>query len=105
MSSLLHLQAEPAATEAPASDPLAVAEALAEQLAATAVERDLAGGHAAHERELIRASGLLTLSITREFGGQGGDWSTVYAVVRILARADSALAHLFGFHHLQLAGI
>jgi len=105
MSSLLHLQAEPAATEAPASDPLAVAEALAEQLAATAVERDLAGGHAAHERELIRASGLLTLSIPREFGGQGADWSTVYAVVRILARADSALAHLFGFHHLQLAGI
>lgn len=86
-------------------DPLALAARLAEQLAATAVERDRAGGHAAHERELLRDSGLLTLSVPAEFGGQGGDWSTVMAVVRILARADSALAHLFGFHHLQLAGV
>lgn len=104
MSSILPLQPEPAAASG-ASDPLAIAAALADQLAATAVERDRAGGHAAHERELIRASGLLTLSIPREFGGQGADWATVYAVVRRLAQADSALAHLFGFHHLQLAGI
>jgi len=87
------------------ADPLALAERLAEQFAATAVERDQAGGHAAHERELIRDSGLLTLSIPTEFGGQGGSWETVQAVIRTLARADSALAHLFGFHHLQLAGI
>ncbi|MFZ6672348.1 acyl-CoA dehydrogenase family protein [Undibacterium sp. Xuan67W] len=26
-------------------------------------------------------------------------------MIRILAKADSALAHIFGFHHLQLAGI
>jgi alkylation response protein AidB-like acyl-CoA dehydrogenase len=87
------------------ADPLALAEQLAEQFAATAVERDQAGGHAAHERELIRDSGLLALSIPTQFGGQGAPWSTVYEVIRILARADSALAHLFGFHHLQLAGI
>ena len=112
MSSILHLQPEAAASEAPAlavdgvpSDPLAAAAALAAQLAASAVERDRLGGHAAHERQLIRDSGLLTLSIPREFGGQGADWATVYAVVRRLAQADSALAHLFGFHHLQLAGI
>lgn len=88
-----------------AADPLALAEQLAEQFAASAVERDRAGGHAADERELLRDSGLLTLSIPTEFGGQGAPWSTVYEVIRILARADSALAHLFGFHHLQLAGI
>ena len=35
----------------------------------------------------------------------GAPWTTVYQVIRILARADSALAHVFGFHHLQLAGI
>jgi alkylation response protein AidB-like acyl-CoA dehydrogenase len=87
------------------ADPLALAAQLAEQFAATAVERDRAGGHAAHERSLIRDSGLLTLSIPAEFGGQGASWSTVYAVIRTLARADSALAHVFGFHHLQLAGI
>jgi len=106
MSSILQ-QLRPQGDHATAvrSDPLAIAADLAERLAATAVERDRAGGHPKHERELIRASGLLTLSIPAEFGGQGASWSTVMAAVRILAKADSALAHLFGFHHLQLAGI
>lgn len=82
-----------------------IATALATRLAATANERDKAGGHAAREREWIRDSGLLTLSIPTEYGGQGADWRTVYDTIRILARADSALAHVYGFHHLQLASI
>lgn len=86
-------------------DPLHVARELAVRLATTAVARDHAGGHAATEREWIRASGLLTLSIPTEFGGAGASWETVFSVIRILAQADSALAHVFGFHHLQLAGI
>ena len=106
MSSILQqLRPQDAYIPASAPDPLAIAANLAERLAATAIERDRAGGHPKHERELIRASGLLTLSIPVEFGGQGADWATVMAAVRILAKADSALAHLFGFHHLQLAGI
>lgn len=88
-----------------AYNPLSVAAELAQRLAATANARDQAGGHAAQEREWIRESGLLTLSIPTAFGGQGAEWPTVYQVIRILARADSALAHVFGFHHLQLAGI
>ncbi|MRW90633.1 monooxygenase [Duganella sp. FT80W] len=88
-----------------AHDPLAIATELAQRLATTANARDQAGGHAAQEREWIRDSGLLTLSIPTAYGGQGAEWTTVYQVIRILARADSALAHLFGFHHLQLAGI
>ncbi|MBV7535219.1 acyl-CoA dehydrogenase family protein [Duganella sp. sic0402] len=88
-----------------AHDPLQIATDLAQRLATTANARDQAGGHAAQEREWIRASGLLTLSIPTVYGGQGADWPTVYQVIRILARADSALAHIFGFHHLQLAGI
>ncbi|MDB5959375.1 MAG: monooxygenase [Massilia sp.] len=95
-ASLLHLQSP---------DPISVAKKLAERLAATAVERDRRGGHALEERELIRQSGLLTLSIPLEFGGAGADWPLVYATIRILAQADSALAHVYGFHHLQLAGI
>ncbi|MEW6372546.1 MAG: acyl-CoA dehydrogenase family protein [Pseudomonadota bacterium] len=105
-SSVLPLRLpEPGASSGDFPDPLALAERLAQQFAATAVERDRLGGHAAHERELIRQSGLLTLSAPREFGGQGGSWDTVMQVVRKLATADSALAHLYGFHHLQLAGI
>jgi len=86
-------------------DPLAIAHDLATRLASTAVERDRAGGHAAQEREWIRDAGLLLLSIPTEYGGIGADWPTVYQTVRIVARADSALAHLLGFHHLQLAGL
>jgi alkylation response protein AidB-like acyl-CoA dehydrogenase len=84
-------------------DLLHTADLLARQLATTAVERDRAGGHAAEEREHIRASGLLGLTIPTEFGGIGADWSTFYATLRRLAQADSALAHLYGFHHLQVA--
>lgn len=68
----------------------------------TAVARDRAGGHAAHERALIRSSGLLDLSIPRVHGGRELPWTRIYDVVRRLARVDSALAHLFAFHHLQV---
>lgn len=107
--SVTHVDADPALPVDVHADPLgialALADTLADTLAATAVARDHAGGHPAHERELIRASGLLTLSIPQQYGGQGASWSTVYAVVRRLAQADSALAHLFAFHHLQVATV
>jgi alkylation response protein AidB-like acyl-CoA dehydrogenase len=80
-------------------------ESLAQQLAATAVERDRQGGHAALERELIRVSGLLALTIPTELGGLGGGVVELYRGVRSLARVDSALAHVLGFHHLQLYGV
>jgi alkylation response protein AidB-like acyl-CoA dehydrogenase len=83
----------------------AVVEALAHALATTAVERDRSGGHATAERELIRRSGLLALSVPREHGGLGADWPAVFGVVRRLAQEDSALAHVFGFHHLQIASV
>ena len=44
---------------------------LVAQLAATAVLRDQQGGHAAAERQAIRASGLLNLGTPREWGGLG----------------------------------
>ncbi len=86
-------------------DPLAVADELAEEFALTAVARDAAGGHPGRERERLRASGLLALSIPKAFGGADGTWSTVYRVVRRLAETDSAVAHLYGFHHLQIASV
>jgi len=107
MTSVVSLK-PPRTQREPAPGPVevdAIVEALAQRLAETAVERDREGGHAAHERELIRASGLLSLSVPVEYGGQGRDWSTVFRAVRRLAQADAALAHVFGFHHLQLAGV
>ncbi len=82
-----------------------VVERLADALAATAVERDRAGGHAAHERQLIRDSGLLRLSIPRAYGGLQADWATIYRSIRRLAEVDSALAHVYAFHHLQMASV
>jgi len=80
-------------------------EKLAARLKSTAVLRDQAGGHAAAERELIRASGLLALTIPQELGGLGGELDALYRVIRRIAQVDSALAHVLGFHHLQLYGV
>lgn len=72
-------------------------------LAATVVARDEAGGTAKHERDLLRASGLLALSTPVVHGGLGATWYEVLDVVRRFARVDSSVAHLFAFHRLLLA--
>ncbi|MEH3024414.1 MAG: acyl-CoA dehydrogenase family protein [Pseudomonas oryzihabitans] len=71
--------------------------------AATAVERDRQGGTPKAERDALRRSGLLALSIPRELGGLEAPWDETLDTVRQLARVDSSLAHVFGFHHLLLA--
>jgi len=81
------------------------AESLAAALVENAVERDRLGGSAKRERDLIRASGLLALSIPRSEGGEGASWADTQRVVRQLARVDGSLAHLFGFHHLLVATV
>lgn len=72
-------------------------------LATTAVERDREGGTAKRERDFIRESGLLQLSIPKELGGAGADWIDIFEIVRRVAAVDSSLAHLFAFHHLMIA--
>src|SRR5690606_39699771 len=72
-------------------------ERLARKLAATAVQRDRQGGSAQAERQLLRDSGLLTLAIPQQFGGQGLVWPEIYRIIRYLAAVDSSLAHLFAF--------
>ncbi|MDR5835990.1 acyl-CoA dehydrogenase family protein [Caballeronia sp. LZ034LL] len=87
------------------SDWTAPLDTLLRAWAQTAVARDKAGGTAFDERRLLRDSGLLRLSIPVEYGGDGAPWSTVLDVVRCMAQVDSSLAHLYAFHHLQLATI
>ncbi|MFB7156303.1 acyl-CoA dehydrogenase family protein [Lysinibacillus sp. NPDC056232] len=79
-----------------------IATSLAQKFKETAVTRDQAGGNAKNERDLIRESGLLKLLIPTEYGGLGGDWLDVLQVVRIFARVDSSLAHIFGYHFVNL---
>jgi alkylation response protein AidB-like acyl-CoA dehydrogenase len=96
---------EPIRPDLPDESPLSVARRLAERFAQTAAERDARGGTPKAERDALRASGLLALSIPTVHGGLGATWRTTLDVVRMLARADSSLAHVFGFHHLMLATV
>lgn len=81
------------------------ADQLARTFAQTAVERDKRGGTAKAERDLLRESELLNLIIPPSLGGWGMDWPDTMKIVRIFARVDSSIAHLFGFQHLMLASV
>lgn len=85
--------------------PLQTARRLAAEFAETAVERDEAGGTPKAQRDAIRQSGLLALSIPLQFGGLGASWSDTLGVVREFAKVDSSIAHVFGFQHLMLATV
>ncbi|WP_425918919.1 acyl-CoA dehydrogenase family protein [Acinetobacter sp. TSRC1-2] len=87
------------------SNPLHIAQQLSEQFATTAAERDKQGGNPKKERDLIRQSGLLGLSIPTEYGGHGADWKTIFQTIRAIAQVDSSLAHVYGFHHLLIATV
>lgn len=87
------------------SSALDIAQELARQFARTAAERDKAGGNPKFERDLIRKSGLLSLSIPQQYGGQGADWKTIFQTVQTIAQVDSSLAHVYAFHHLLIATV
>lgn len=86
-------------------NPLHVAQRLAGTFAETAAERDAIGGTPKAERDALRASGLLGLVIPGQYGGLGANWSQTLEIVRVFARVDSSIAHVFGFHHLLLATV
>ncbi|SFI57685.1 MULTISPECIES: acyl-CoA dehydrogenase family protein [unclassified Pseudomonas] len=85
--------------------PLQTARLLAADFALTAVERDERGGTPKAERDALRQSGLLALSIPTQYGGLGARWSDTLRIVREFAKVDSSIAHVFGFHHLMLATV
>lgn len=81
----------------------AVVATLSDAFAKTAVTRDREGGTPKVERDLLRASGLLGLTVPVELGGLGANWQETLDYVRQIARVDSSVAHVFAFHHLLLA--
>lgn len=83
----------------------AVVRALIENFGSSAAERDVAGGTAKKERDLIRRSGLLSLTIPADLGGAGSDLNEALTITRRIAAVDPALAHLFAFHHLMLTSL
>jgi alkylation response protein AidB-like acyl-CoA dehydrogenase len=106
MSSVIPVESSEAdAVTATCLLPRKIAERLAADFAQTAIERDRKGGTAKRERDLLRESGLLSLLVPQELGGNGSDWPEILGIVRTFARVDGSLAHLFGFQHLLLATI
>lgn len=81
---------------------LKTAEEVAAKLALDAAERDRAGGIPLAQLDILRESGLLNLVVPARYGGPGVPWSILLKVVRIIARADSALAHLLGYHYIAV---
>lgn len=85
--------------------PLDIAQRLSAEFSKTVAERDYLGGTPKAERDMIRESGLLSLIIPKEYGGQGASWHEALYVIREIAKVDSSLAHVFGFQHLMLATV
>jgi len=83
---------------ASAAEALAVAESLASDIAAGAVERELAGAWPVDELQRVGRSGLLGITVPVEYGGPGLSHVTAVEVLRILSQADSAVGQLLLSH-------
>lgn len=83
----------------------AIAQSVADTLAADALARDRANATPRAEAELLRASGLLDLLVPAEFGGGGGHFESSFHAVRILATADGSISQLLAYHYFNQAGI
>ena len=88
------------------SDPfLAKAVELRKRFDVDAVQRDRDGGAPVEQIRLLKDAGIPSIQIPREYGGAGASWVTVFRIVRELAKVDGSLAHLYGYHHVALAGV
>ena len=45
------------------------------------------------------------LTAPKNLGGHGQSWLEILSITKQIARADSSLAHLFGYHFLCLATV
>ncbi|GAB2842645.1 acyl-CoA dehydrogenase family protein [Actinocorallia aurea] len=81
---------------------LGVAAEAAAKLRADVVERDAANMEPHAEMALLRAHGLLALTIPAEFGGHGAAFRTGLMVSRLIARTDASVAHILAYHYAWL---
>jgi alkylation response protein AidB-like acyl-CoA dehydrogenase len=83
-----------------ARDLLIEAANLRDVLSLSAASRDAEGSLPKDQIEMLKARDLLRVQIPKEYGGDGRPWSTVLRMVRTIAEADGAIAHLFGYHFI-----
>lgn len=82
----------------------AIADSLSQELAQSAVERDLRAGTPDEEIERLRQTGLLPLVVPQEYGGAGATWIEAFKVVLKLSKADGSIGQLYG-NHLNLTAL
>jgi alkylation response protein AidB-like acyl-CoA dehydrogenase len=80
---------------------LEAADRVALQLRGDAAERDRANASPRAEIELLREHDLLQVQEAAEHGGSGLSFADAALVVRRIARGDTSIAHLLGYHYAQ----
>ncbi len=86
---------------------LAAADQVAVQLRSTAAERDRANRTPRAEVELLREHDLLQVQEPVRYGGAGLNYAQASQITRRIARGDTSIAHLIGYHFAQtrIAGL
>ncbi|MFZ2510437.1 MAG: acyl-CoA dehydrogenase family protein [Gordonia sp. (in: high G+C Gram-positive bacteria)] len=77
------------------------ADLVAAELRATATERDRANADPLTEIGLLREHDLLQVGEPVEFGGDGLTYAQSQQITRRIARGDTSIAHLLGYHYAQ----
>jgi alkylation response protein AidB-like acyl-CoA dehydrogenase len=80
---------------------LATADRLATHLRSTAAERDRANETPRSEVELLRENDLLQVQEPIAYGGADLNYAEASQLVRRIARGDTSIAHLLGYHYAQ----
>ena len=80
---------------------LATADRVADQLRATAAKRDKANATPREAIELLRSNDLLQVQEPVEYGGSGFNYAQAVGITRRIARGDTSIAHLIGYHFAQ----
>jgi alkylation response protein AidB-like acyl-CoA dehydrogenase len=76
-----------------------VSRSVAGQLAATAPQRERAGGDPVSEVGLLRTSGLLGFAAPAAFGGAGGSLPQALRLLRVVAGGDGPVGQLLACHY------
>ncbi|MEK1926549.1 MAG: acyl-CoA dehydrogenase family protein [Rhizobium giardinii] len=101
----LHLLKEPAQQGKRQRDQrqelLSRAEAISADLARRAAELDSEGKPPIAEITILKAAGLLNALHPTDIGGGGLDWVDGLRLVRILARGESSIGQLLGYHYVN----
>lgn len=101
MTSTINSGQRTSGDQAAFDDALRRADLVAAELGVTAAERDRANAAPTAEIDLLRRHDLLQVGESVEFGGSGLDFAQSQQITRRIARGDTSIAHLIGYHYAQ----